>query len=320
MNNKIQLQGTIPTELAGARLDQALAKLFPQYSRSQLQTWIRTGAVTTDDQVQTQPRQKVVADQKIKINATLTVTAHWEAQPIALDVIYEDEALLVINKPAGLVVHPGAGVPNSTLANALLHYAPELATVPRSGIIHRLDKDTSGLLVIARNLESHHALTQQMKQRAITREYQAIVNGVMVAGGHVDAPMGRHPIQRTKMAVVATGRTAVSHYRVIERFRAHTHIHVKLETGRTHQIRVHMAHIHYPLVGDPIYGKKGMPAQLTAPVREALQAFKRQALHAAALSLIHPFSGQATSWHAPLPQDMSDLLALLRGDIHDEPT
>lgn len=317
MNNKIQLQGIIPAELAGARLDQVLAKLFPQYSRAQLQSWIRQGSVTINDQVQTKPREKVFVSQKIKIHAELVANERWEAQPMTLNIIYEDDALLVINKPAGLVVHPGAGVPNNTLVNALLHYAPELATVPRGGIIHRLDKNTTGLLVIARNLKSHHALIKQMKQRSIKRDYEAIVNGVMVAGGRIEANLGRNPTHRTKMAVVSQGREAITHYRIIKRFHAHTHIQVVLETGRTHQIRVHMAHIHYPLVGDLTYGKKSIPAMLSKPLKEALHAFKRQALHAAELSLIHPRTGQKTTWQAPLPEDMSNLLRLLRTDAHE---
>ncbi|WP_423063692.1 23S rRNA pseudouridine(1911/1915/1917) synthase RluD [Candidiatus Paracoxiella cheracis] len=316
-NNKIQLEGVISLELEGRRLDQALAKLFPQYSRAQLQTWIRAGAVEVDDQIQTLPREKVFTDQKIKIIAHLKADERWEAQPLSLNIIYEDEALIIINKLAGMVVHPGAGVRNNTLANALLHHAPELATVPRSGIIHRLDKDTTGLLVIARSLESHHVLIKQMSERAIKREYEAIVNGVMVAGGTIETDIGRHPTHRTKMAVVTEGRKSITHYRVKERFRAHTYIRVMLETGRTHQIRVHMAHIHYPLVGDPLYGRKGIPAKLSEPLKEALQNFKRQALHAAKLTLTHPNTGKEMTWEAPLPKDMAHLLTLLREEPHE---
>jgi len=315
-NNKIQLDGTIIPELTGLRLDQALAKLFPQYSRALLKSWICDGCVTINNQVCTKPREKVIVDQKIKIEATLKVNEHWAAQSLPLNIIYEDEALLIINKPAGMVVHPGAGVPDNTLANALLGHAPELATVPRSGIIHRLDKNTSGLLVIARNLESHHALVKQMKERSIRREYEAIVNGIMIAGGTVEADMGRHPIHRTKMAVVSEGRQAITHYRVLERFRAHTHIRVRLETGRTHQIRVHMAHIRYPIVGDPTYGKTSIPSKLSEPLIQSLLEFKRQALHAAELSLTHPMTEERLTWQAPLPEDISNLLKLLRGDAH----
>ena len=316
--NHIELHSAIPPESTGMRLDQALAKLFPQYSRSQLQTWIRNGYVTVNQQKIDQVRAKVYTNQVIDIQAPLIVSERWAAQPIPLNIIFEDETLLVINKPAGLVVHPGAGVPDNTLVNALLHYAPELSAIPRAGIIHRLDKDTSGLLVIARTLTAHHALTQQMKQRLIEREYEAIAKGIIMAGGTIEAPIGRHPLHRIRMAVLESGKKAVTHYRVIERFRTHTYLQVKLETGRTHQIRVHLAHIHHPLIGDPVYGQHiGIPLQLSEPLKIALRNFHRQALHAAILRLRHPVNDHQMEWRAPLPTDFLQLLKLLREDNHD---
>lgn len=229
--------------------------------------------------------------------------------------IYEDDALLVIDKPAGLVVHPAAGNWEGTLVNALLHYASELANLPRAGVVHRLDKDTSGLLVVARTLAAHKSLVTQLQARTVKREYDAVAAGVMTAGGTVEAPIARHPVDRKRMAVVGGGREAVSHYRVARRFRAHTHVKVQLETGRTHQIRVHMAHIHYPLVGDPVYGGRlRVPAGCSEILRETLQHFKRQALHAGALGLLHPASGEAMNWQVPLPTDMKNLLEVLGDD------
>ena len=315
-SQKITLSSIITFELSGSRLDQALAKLFPDYSRSQLQNWIRAGHVFVDDKPQTTIRSKVLAGQAISIMATLQPTERWVAQDIPLEVCYEDNALIVINKPAGLVVHPGAGVPDHTLINALLHYDANLATIPRAGIIHRLDKETSGLLVIARTLPAHHTLVKQMKQRAIEREYEAIVKGVLISGATINAPIGRHPVQRTRMTVIASGREAITHYRIIKRYRAHTHIRIRLETGRTHQIRVHMNHIHHPLVGDPSYGQQiGIPNQVSAPLKKSLQQFKRQALHAATLRLQHPTTQRMLEWHAPLPADMDNLIKKLQADI-----
>ncbi|MDH5730032.1 MAG: 23S rRNA pseudouridine(1911/1915/1917) synthase RluD, partial [Gammaproteobacteria bacterium] len=230
-------------------------------------------------------------------------------------IVYEDAFLLVINKPVGLVVHPGAGNQNGTLANALVHHAPELANVPRNGIVHRIDKETSGLLVVARSLSAHNDLVNQLENREFEREYLAVCQGVMTAGGKVDAPIGRHPQQRVRMAVVRNGKPAVTHYRVLEKFRAHTFLRLKLETGRTHQIRVHMAHIHYPLVGDPVYGGRlKMPAGISEDLRQCLSQFRRQALHAASLGLHHPDSGEFVHWQIDLPDDMQHLLAELRAD------
>lgn len=305
----------IPAEFGGKRLDQALALLCPEHSRARLQSWIRDGRVCVDGRA---PRQRdsvrggerVVldcSDEPAKTNVT--------AQEMPLDVLYEDPTLIVVNKPAGLVVHPGAGNPDRTLMNALLHYAPELARVPRAGIVQRLDKDTSGVMVVARTLRAHTHLVRSLKERKIRREYRAIVNGTFTAGGRVDAPIGRHPIERTRMAVNDGGRSAVTHYRILKRFRAHTYLRVLLETGRTHQIRVHLAHIHHPVVGDPVYGgRRVAPKFLSETLREALRSFPRQALHASDLSLVHPESGLEMSWSAPVPSDMQSLLDLLANE------
>lgn len=317
----IFLKNTIPAELNGARLDQALAKLFPDYSRSQLQDWIRDGHVTSNNQQKILAREKVQTNQVIEITTQLAPAERWVPQSIPLNIIYEDKAILIINKPAGLVVHPGAGVPNKTLVNALLHYDPYLAIIPRAGIIHRLDKDTCGLLIIARTLFAHHHLIKAMKMQAITREYEAIVKGILISGKTIEAPIGRHPVHRIRMAITPSmadggvGRPAKTHFRIIHRYRAHTHIHLRLETGRTHQIRVHMAHIHHPLVGDPVYGTHiSIPNHLSATLKAALSASCRQMLHASTLRLIHPVTQQTMKWHAPLPKDMIHLIQCLNED------
>ena len=308
------LAAKVPAAAAGRRLDQVLTELFPDYSRSRLQAWIKTGRVTVNGQVP-RPRDKVWEGDELALQAVESVETPWTGEAMALDVVYEDADILVINKPAGLVVHPAAGNWAGTLVNALLHHAPELAHLPRAGVVHRLDKDTSGLLVVARTLAAHKSLVAQLQARTVKREYHAVVNGVMTAGGTVEAPIARHPVDRKRMAVVGGGREAVSHYRVVERFRAHTHITVQLETGRTHQIRVHMAHIHHSLVGDPTYGGRlRLPPACTEALRTALRAFKRQALHAGALGLLHPARGEAMHWEVPLPADMAQLLEVLRDD------
>ena len=312
----IQLETTIPETLNGHRFDQALANLFPQYSRSQHQQWIKNGQATLNEQ-QHRPKDKVQAGQTIAINASLENESPWAAQNIPLNIVYEDEHLIVIDKPAGLIVHPGAGNPDQTLVNALLYYDPKLGHLPRAGIIHRLDKDTTGLLVIARSLEAHNALTKAMQNREIKREYEAIVQGVMVAGGDIDMPIGRHPTKRTQMAVTQGGRPAITHYRVTQRFHAHTHIRIQLETGRTHQIRVHFQHINYPLVGDKTYIKRvKIPAGITNTLKQTLKIFPRQALHAIALGLSHPISGKVLAWESPLPKDMRELIAALQEDAN----
>jgi 23S rRNA pseudouridine1911/1915/1917 synthase len=307
----------IPEDLDGKRLDQALAVLFQDYSRSRLQQWIREGQVQVDTRV-LRPRDKVYAGQQVTLCPSLEPEGDWQAQAIPLTIVYEDAHLLVINKPAGLVVHPAAGNQSGTMLNALLHHAPQLENLPRAGIVHRLDKETSGLLVVAKDLASHKALVAQLQAREFEREYLAIVVGVMTAGGTVEAPIGRHPTQRTRMAVVETGKPAITHYRVQERFRAHSLIRVRLETGRTHQIRVHMAYVHYPLVGDPTYGGRlKLPRGCPPALAEALRHFRRQALHAARLGVRHPQTGEQLVWEAPLPADMDALLALLRADARE---
>ena len=310
-----RLTAQVPDALAGMRLDRVLAELFPDYSRARLQQWMQEGRVSVDG-LHPRPRDKARGGERVDLVAYVEPDTAWQAEERALDIVYQDADLLVINKPAGLVVHPAVGNRAGTLLNALLHHAPELALLPRAGIVHRLDKDTSGLLVVARTLEAHKRLVADLQARAVEREYEAIVYGVMTAGGRIDAPIGRHPTQRTRMAVREQGRAAVSHYRVLERFRAHTHVQVRLESGRTHQIRVHMAHIHHPLVGDPAYGGRlRLPPGGGAALAAALRGFRRQALHARRLALRHPASGEEMSWSAPLPADMTGLLADLRADM-----
>ena len=308
------LSATVPAELAGQRLDQALSRMFSDFSRSRLQQWLKQGLVSVDGQ-QFRARDKVYGGEQVTVQAIVKEIETWQAEAIPLDIRYEDEHILVINKAAGMVVHPAAGNYQGTLLNALLHHAPELANVPRAGIVHRLDKDTSGLLVVARTLQAQKHLVEQLQARAFLREYQAIVTGVMTAGGTVEAPIGRHPVHRKRMAVSPLGKPAVSHYRVLERFRAHTLVRVQLETGRTHQIRVHMAYIHYPLLGDPVYGGRlRLPPECGEELKTALRQFKRQALHAEVLGLVHPASGESLQWQQPLPDDMQQLVGLLHDD------
>ena len=315
MKKPLHLSAIIPSEFAGKRLDQALAAIFPEHSRSRLQGWIRNGEVLLDGQVARQ-RHRITGGESVQVSTTLTPRQSWDAEAIPLNIIHEDEQLLIINKPAGLIVHPGAGNPQHTLLNALLHHDPQLQLVPRAGIVHRLDKDTSGIMVVARTPETHTALVSELQQRTVKREYQAIVTGVMTAGGTVDKPIGRHPRKRVQMAVVDNGKDAVTHFRVINRFRAHTHICVTLETGRTHQIRVHMAWLKFPLVGDPVYaGHARSPGGISPTLLEKLRSFPRQALHASALTLVHPGTGKKVSFHTPLPDDMQALLVALREDM-----
>jgi len=301
--------------MAGYRLDKALAELFPSYSRARLQQWMRDGHVLINGAMKQRGKDKVTGDENVQITAQLEEEVTWQAQELPLNLLYEDEDILIVNKPAGQVVHPGAGNQDNTLVNALLHYAPELAQLPRAGIIHRIDKDTSGVLGVARSLPAHTHLVAQLQRHEFTREYQAIVNGVMVAGGTVDAPIGRHPTQRTRMTVIANGKPAITHYRIIQRYRAHTHIRIQLETGRTHQIRVHFTHKRYSLVGDNVYGGRlQIPPDSTSIFKETLRTFTRQALHAARLGFIHPTKGEFIQWVAPLPIDMENLLAALETD------
>ncbi|SIT66698.1 ribosomal large subunit pseudouridine synthase D [Ectothiorhodosinus mongolicus] len=309
---RIQLQTLIPEDFSGQRLDSVLAQLFSDYSRSRLQQWIQAGEVLLDGRTP-RVRDKVLGGEQVLIDAAQDVAVSEDvAQPLPLDLIYEDEHLLVIHKPAGLVVHPAVGHPQGTLVNALLHYAPELASLPRAGIVHRLDKETSGLLVVARTLRAHTDLVRQLQARSVSREYLALVQGEMISGGTVDEPIGRHPVDRKRMAVVANGREAITHYRVEQRYSGFTLLRVKLETGRTHQIRVHMAHIRYPIVGDPTYGGRlRLPAGLSEAAITQLQQLRRQALHAARLGLVHPETGEALVCEAPLPDDFAQLLPCL---------
>lgn len=315
MSEKIHFTLTIPDHLGGTRLDQALAKLLPEYSRTQLQEWIKNNNISIDNKP-CKARDRVMGGEEIIVDALRKAQPAWQAQPIELDIIYEDEALLVINKPIGMVVHPAAGNPDNTLLNALLHHSPQLKTLPRAGIIHRLDKDTSGLLVIAKTEPALMQLTTQMKERKIQRIYQAIVCGLLTSGGKIDEPIGRHPIQRKRMTVIETGKPSVTHFRIIERYRNHTRIRVQLETGRTHQIRVHMAHIRYPILGDQVYGGRlQLPRGASPALIEKLRSFKRQALHASELGLIHPVTQREMRWQAPLPQDLQDLIRILKEDV-----
>jgi len=315
----VQLQITIPDALRGRRLDLALAELVPDYSRSRLQQWIRAGQVTLDERV-AQVREKVSGGEVVRIAAEISGQTGDAPQPIALEVLHADADLLVINKPAGLVVHPAAGNPAGTLLNALLHYDPALAALPRAGIVHRLDKATSGLLVVARNLVAHKRLVEALQTRRVRREYLAVVSTVLTGGGTIDAPVGRHPVDRKRMAVTGAGKEALTHYRVEERYRAHTLVRVSLETGRTHQIRVHMAYNHTPIVGDPVYGGRlRLPAGAGAALQAALTGFRRQALHATRLELQHPASGETVGWAADVPEDMARLINVLREDAEGLP-
>lgn len=306
-------------ELAGLRLDQALARALPHYSRARLQGWIEAGAVQVDGR-NLRGRDKVLGTEKVVIEARMEADRGVEAEELPLDIVFKDRALLVINKPAGLVVHPGAGNAAHTLQNALLAFDPKLALVPRAGIVHRLDKDTSGLLVVARTPEVHTALVAALAEHEVERHYIAICTGVMTAGGTVDEPIGRHRSLRTRMAVRSDGRPAVTHYRVLKRFRGHTMIRAELETGRTHQIRVHLSHVGYPIVGDPVYGgRRRIPAGATPGLLSALAAFNRQALHAARLHLQHPLTGREIEWEAPLPSDMASLVKAMEDDLRATP-
>lgn len=317
MTKPIRLSAIIPEKLAGKRLDQALALMFSEHSRARLQEWIRHGEVYIDNLTGNQ-KQRVRGGERVRIEACHEPNQDWAAEDIPLAIIHEDPCLLVINKPAGLVVHPGAGNPEHTLLNALLHHDPGLEYVSRAGIVHRLDKDTSGLMVVARTPEAHTRLVAALQSRHIRREYQAIVMGVMTAGGTIDQPVGRHPLKRTRMAVVANGKNAVTHYRVMKKYRAHTHVRVNLETGRTHQIRVHMAWLKHPLVGDPVYaGRARLPKGANPALAEILQNFPRQALHASAISLQHPVTDELLRFEAPLPADMQALIAALEQDAQE---
>ncbi|MFC4819407.1 23S rRNA pseudouridine(1911/1915/1917) synthase RluD [Dokdonella ginsengisoli] len=311
------LNAAVPVEMAGRRFDQVLAELFPDYSRSRLTTWIKSGDARLDGAT-VAPRHLVRGGEAVALRVRTEREVGAEPEAIALDIRHEDADVLVVNKPPGLVVHPGAGNPAGTLQNALLHHDPKLAGIPRAGIVHRLDKDTSGLMVVARTMRAHTSLVEQLSARDVHRQYAAIVYGAMIAGGRVDAPIGRHPHDRLKQAVREDGREAVTHYRVRERFRAMTLVECRLETGRTHQIRVHMAHVKHPLIGDPQYGGLlKLPKGATPQLVEALRAFRRQALHAEKLEFLHPRSGKSIAVEAERPADMEALLAALRADTRE---
>jgi len=304
----------LPPQAAGRRLDQALADAWPEHSRSKLKRWIDEGWLRVDGRVP-RPRERVAGGERILLDAPVEDAVAPAAEPIPLAIAWEDDDVLVVNKPAGLVVHPGAGNPAGTLQNALLAHDARLAKLPRAGIVHRLDKDTTGLLIVARNEPARAALTEALAARDVHREYQAVCVGVMTAGGTVDAPIDRHPVKRQRMAVRSDGREAVTHYRVLERFRRHTLVRAMLETGRTHQIRLHLAHAGYPLVGDPVYGGRlVLPKGATPRAGAALRAFRRQALHAAALEFPHPRDGRSIRVTAPLPADLAALIEALRED------
>jgi 23S rRNA pseudouridine1911/1915/1917 synthase len=306
---------SLPPELAGRRLDQVLAQLLPQFSRTRIQRWIEEGAVRVNG-LAPRARDLVTGGETVNVEARLSDETGVAAEDLPLDIVHQDAAVIVINKPPGLVVHPGAGNREHTLQNALLAHDAKLRRVPRAGLVHRIDKDTSGLLVVARTLEAHSTLVAALAAREIQREYLALCTGAMTGGGTVDEPIGRHRTQRTKMAVRSDGRAAVSHYRIEKRYRAHTLARVQLETGRTHQIRVHLAHVGYPIVGDPVYGgRRRLPAGASPGLRTALEGFHRQALHAARLTFAHPRSGKRVSYDAPLPADFSGLLGVLARDV-----
>ena len=318
MNDEIQSR-TVPDELAGLRLDQALARMFPGYSRSRLKEWLLAGAITVDG-ISMRPRDAVSGGERVDMRVRAEPVVRDQPEPIALDIVFEDDDLLVINKPAGLVVHPGAGNPAGTLMNGLLHHVASLEEVPRAGIIHRIDKETSGLLLVAKTLQAHTALVRLLADREISRRYLAICNGVLTGGGTIDEPLARHPVDRKRMSVQQNGKPAITHYTVIERFRAFTYVDVRLDTGRTHQIRVHFAHRRHALVGDPVYGGRlALPPGASDELIDVLRRFKRQALHAARLSFEHPTRRERVDFEVAPPADFQRLLEVLRRDLQGNP-
>lgn len=318
MAQEIQLTATIDESQLGQRLDQALAELFPDYSRSRIKEWILDDRVQVNGRLVNKPKEKMLGGEQISIDALIDEDMRFEPQNLPLNIVYEDDDILVINKPRDFVVHPGAGNPDGTVLNALLYHYPDIADVPRAGIVHRLDKDTTGLMVVAKTVPAQTRLVESLQLREITREYEAVANGRMTAGGKVEEPISRHPAKRTHMAVNPMGKPAVTHYRVMEHFRAHTRLRLRLETGRTHQIRVHMAHINHPLVGDQLYGGRPRPLKgASDEFRDALREFDRQALHATMLRLYHPITGIQMEWHAPIPDDMVKLIEVLKADAQE---
>ncbi|ADO80392.1 TPA: 23S rRNA pseudouridine(1911/1915/1917) synthase RluD [Haemophilus influenzae] len=312
---QITLSAEVQPEQMGQRLDQTLAELFPEYSRSRLKTWIEADLVKLNDRITNIPREKVLGGERIEIIVEVEDETRFEAENIPLNIVYEDDDIIVINKPKDLVVHPGAGNPNGTVLNALLYHYPPIVEVPRAGIVHRLDKDTTGLMVVAKTIPAQTKLVRDLQKRKITREYEAVASGIMTKGGTVDQPMARHATKRTLMAVHPIGKPAVTHYRIMENYRNYTRLRLRLETGRTHQIRVHMAHIAHPLLGDQTYGGRPRPPKnASEDFMEVLRNFKRQALHAVMLRLAHPITGEMMEWYAPLPDDFVELLNALKAD------
>lgn len=305
------LSATVPETLSGGRLDAVAAALFTEFSRSRLAEWVRAGRLTRNGQP-ARPRDKVLSGDALLLVPETEDRVEWAAEPLPLDILYEDEHVIVVNKPAGLVVHPAAGHHSGTLVNGLMAHAPEMSSLPRGGIVHRLDKDTSGVMLAARSTLAHKQLVAQLADRSVTRIYAAVCRGTFSGGGTIDAPIGRHPTSRTKMAVVPEGKPAVTHYRIAQRFGAHTLLDVRLESGRTHQIRVHLAWRKHPLIGDPVYaGRAFRPAGASAKLLEMLDGFCRQALHARELSFAHPQTGEAMCFRAEVPTDMSALITCL---------
>lgn len=310
----IEQQAIVPDDMIGLRFDQAAASLFSDFSRERLKSWIQDGQLTVNDKP-IKPKNRCLGGEVIKLNVTLTSQNSTAPEAMALDIIYEDDDILVVNKPVGLVVHPGAGNWSGTLVNGLLHHDPKLNELPRAGLVHRIDKDTSGLLVIAKNLAAQHHLSKQLADKTVYRIYDAVVVGHVIAGGTVDEPIKRHPVERTRMSVQPGGRASVTHYRVLERFGSHTLVQAQLETGRTHQIRVHLTHIGFPLVGDPVYSsRRRLPQGASPHLVKTLQNFKRQALHAKKLGLVHPVSGKNMQFEAPWPDDFTQLVQALRDE------
>lgn len=318
MSEQIQMSVEVPPELGNKRLDQIAAELFPDFSRVKLQGWIKNGQLVVDGRTM-KPKEKLIGGEKLSLDVTLEAEGEWQAQKMDLPIVYEDDHILVLNKPADLVVHPAAGNPDGTLLNGLLHHCPELRNIPRAGIVHRLDKDTTGLMVVAKTLQAQNHIVEQLQSREMGREYEAVVQGTLTGGGKVEEPLGRHPKDRLKMAVHPTGKDAITHYRILDKFPSHTHLRLKLETGRTHQIRVHMAHIQHPIVGDPLYGGRvRLPKGVSSELRDVLRDFPRQALHAKHLELYHPATDEIMDWEVDLPDDMVELLEELRYDANQQ--
>ncbi len=317
LSDEILQNVTVDLSMAGERVDVVLSKCFPDYSRSQLQKWLKQGNVTIDGEIR-KAKEKLLGGEEVVLSAELSVQTEWQAQDIDLNVIYEDEDVIVINKPIGLVVHPGAGNNDGTLSNGLLAYCPGLRNIPRCGIVHRLDKDTSGLLVVAKTLKAHNSLVEQLQARTVKREYEAIACGYITSGSTIDAAIGRCPHNRLKMAVTKLGKPAITHFNILERYRSHTRIRCKLETGRTHQIRVHMAHINAPLLGDPLYNKRlKINGNMSQELKDILRSYKTQALHALKLAFIHPSTNELVEFKAKCPVHFQELIQILRQDAEE---